>query len=93
MASFVLRMFDYEPIIASLSEFGYVTEKLAARYFRQRRFASMEERRHVERVLTKRGLSSAGLESNGHYLAEFFLARPAVEAKTWPLDSILLEQE
>ncbi|MBU6296930.1 MAG: hypothetical protein KGJ79_02240 [Alphaproteobacteria bacterium] len=89
VASFVLRMFDYGPVAATLEQFGYVTEKLAGRYFRQRRFADDAERKHVERLLEKRNLCTSGLEANGHYLAEFYLSRPACDMKAAPLTSFL----
>lgn len=89
VASFVLRMFDYEPVGECLKQFGYVTEKLNGRYFRQRRFADESEQRHVERLLGKRNLCTAGLEANGHYLAEFYLSRPAKDAAVSPLSSFL----
>jgi len=90
IASFVLRMFDYAPVAEVLGHFGYLTEKLERRYFCQRRFADEAEQHHVERLLARRHLSTAGLESNGHYLAEFFLSRPAEEAKARPLAALLL---
>ncbi|HVV64694.1 MAG TPA: hypothetical protein VHC42_04445 [Rhizomicrobium sp.] len=89
IASFVLRMFDYEPIAAMLEKRGYVTEKLSGRYFRQRRFIDRSEQEHVERLLEKRNLCTHGLEGKGHYFAEFFLSRPIKDAKTRPLVSFL----
>lgn len=89
IASFVLRMFDYGPIAAMLEKRGYVSEKLSGRHFRQRRFADASEQRHVEGVLERLGLSANGLESRGHYLAEFFLSRPAADAAKAPLDKMV----
>lgn len=89
IASFVLRMFDYGPVAETLEPFGYVTEKLDGRYFRQRRFADSGEQKHVERLLEKRNLCTSGLEANGHYLAEFYLSRPAPDRKAAPLASFL----
>lgn len=88
-ASFVLRMFDYAPIAKTLAERSYVTERLGGRLFRQRRFASREEQDHVLRVLAGRGLETKGLESEGYYLAEFFLSRPAGDAQAQPIGQIL----
>jgi hypothetical protein len=89
IASFVLRMFDYGSVAATLEQFGYATEKLAGRYFRQRRFADSNEQKHVERLLEKRNLCTSGLEANGHYLAEFYLSRPTADVKAAPLTSFL----
>lgn len=89
IASFVLRMFDYGPVSETLAGFGYVTEKLSGRYFRQRRFADASERRHVEKLLAKRNLCVEGLESEGHFLAEFYLSRPEADFKALPLRRLL----
>lgn len=89
IASFVLRMFDYAPVAKVLEPHGYATEKLEGRYFRQRRFASTRERAHVENLLRERGLDPEGLESEGQYLAEFFLSRPARDARTAPLAKLM----
>jgi hypothetical protein len=89
IASFVLRMFDYGPIAEKLAAQGYVTEKLEGRYFKQRRFANAGEQSHVEQLLRERGLDPKGLESEGHYLAEFYLSRPKRDAEAAPLDRIL----
>ena len=89
VASFVLRMFDYEPIAKELAKQGYVTEKLEGRYFKQRRFANAGEQGHVEGLLRDRGLDPKGLESEGYYLAEFYLSRPERDAKAAPLTKIL----
>lgn len=89
VASFVLRMFDFGPVARTLETFGYATERLAGRTFRQRRFEDAAEQAHVERLLRARGLDPAGFESEGHYLAEFFLSRPRREAIAAPLTKIM----
>jgi len=91
VASFVLRMFDFGPVERALEKFGYTTEKLAGRYFRQRRFEDDAEKNHAESLLRARGLDPAGLESNGHYLAEFFLSRPKRDAIAAPLAKIMAQ--
>lgn len=87
IASFVLRMFDYGPVARMLERHGYVSERLPGRHFRQRRFADAGEQAHVEQMLRGRGLDPEGLESEGSYLAEFFLSRPKADAAT-PLEEI-----
>jgi len=89
IASFVLRMFDFGPVAKVLEPQGYVTEKLAGRYFKQRRFADEAEKAHVETLLRARGLAPEGLEGEGHYLAEFFLSRPKADAEAAPLARIV----
>lgn len=89
IASFVLRMFDYEPVATVLAERGYVTEHLPGRHFKQRRFLNDAEQAHVEKLLRDKGLDTEGLESEGHYLAEFFLSRPRADARAAPLSRIV----
>ena len=75
MAHFVLRMFPFEPIQQVLSEHGYVTARGQGTY-RQRRFASRDEREQVLDRLVDMGIDSSGYESDGWYYADFFLSRP-----------------
>lgn len=88
VASFVLRMFPYAPIANALSDYGLVTEKLQDVTFRQRRFENEDERAHVFEQLRARGLEPS-FEDDGYYHAEFFLSRPAAEAKARPLGYLL----
>lgn len=88
IASFVLRMFDYGPVARMLEGRGYVSERLPDRLFRQRNFADAGEQAHVEQVLRERGLEPEGLESEGAYLAEFFLSRPKADAAAAPLADV-----
>lgn len=81
LANFVLRMFPYDRHEALLDERGYVTEKLD-QTFVQRRFANDEERANVLGNLEELGIDPDGKESDGWYHAEFFLSRPAEEART-----------
>jgi SAM-dependent methyltransferase len=88
-ANFVLRMFPFEAIAQTLAEAGYVTEKLEERTFVQRRFASGEEYARVLSVLRDRGVDPAGKEAEGCLHAEFFLSRPAAEARLRRLPRLL----
>ncbi len=88
VASFVLRMFPYEPIADALSDFGLVTEKLHDVTFRQRRFENDEERDHVLEQLRARGIEP-DLEKDGYYHAEFYLSRPESEVRERPLGYLL----
>ncbi len=89
VASFVLRMFPYDEIAATLDSWGLVTEKLEGRTFTQRRFASEEEKAHVLAQLERLGLDPTGLESEGQFHAEFYLSRPVDEACRLPLDALV----
>lgn len=88
MAHFVLRMFPREPFDEMFEEHGYVTETLPGT-FRQRRFASAEERDHVLDNLSAIGVDPADHEADGWYHAEFRLSRPRKDAEHLPLDAIL----
>lgn len=88
-ANFVLRLFPFDQIAESLAEQGYVAEKLKGRTFVQRNFASLSEREQVLDQLHERGIDTQGHEDEGHYLAEFYLSRPAAAAERSPISSLL----
>lgn len=88
IANFVLRAFPFDDIDATLSEWGYVTEKLPDRSFIQRRFASADERDQMLQQLTDQGIDPTGKEADGHLIAEFYLSRPAEEAEEAPLETL-----
>lgn len=73
---FVIRMFTFEPIRECLDSYGYVTERLEGRVFRQRRFKDEEERQKVADNLREWGLDPTPEMENGFYHAECFLSRP-----------------
>ncbi len=88
-ANFVLRMFPFDPIAGSLSDQGYVTEKLEGRTFIQRKFASACEQENVLDQLADRGIDTRGMEQDGHYYAEFYLSRPPRDVASVPIDALL----
>ncbi|MEV6877923.1 class I SAM-dependent methyltransferase [Amycolatopsis sp. NPDC051128] len=75
MAHFVLRMFSYEPVAASLAELGYETAGVEG-VFKQRRFASAEEQTQILDTLNAAGVDPAGLESDGWLYARLYVSRP-----------------
>ncbi|MEH6790092.1 hypothetical protein [Parasphingorhabdus sp.] len=89
MGNFVLRLFPFDPIAETLSEWGYVTEKLEGETFPQRLFHSAEERDQVVGQLCERGIDPTGLESEGSLLAEFYLSRPAADVARCPIEQLL----
>jgi len=89
IANFVARMFPFDTIEETLSDWGYVTEKLEGRVFDQRHFASTEEQEQVIDQLSTQGIDPTGKETEGHLLAEFYLSRPASEVAKAPLDQLL----
>lgn len=79
---FVLRMFDATEVIKVLAGHGLVTERVPGRPVRQRRFADREEQEVAVARVRDRGLDPTGLEADGWYYADCFLARPADAAAT-----------
>ena len=75
MAHFVLRMFSFDPIADALAELGYHTVR-ADGLFRQRRFASAEEREQVLDTLAGVGVDPGDGETDGWFYAQLFLCRP-----------------
>ena len=88
VANFVLRLFPFDSIEESLNSCGYVTEKLEGRTFFQRQFASRGEREDVLDKLREHGVDPVGKESNGHFLAEFYLSRPAADVAEMPMEQL-----
>jgi len=89
MGNFVLRLFPFDAIEESLSEWGYVTEKLEGQTFAQRHFSSDDEQEQVLEQLCERGIDPAGQESEGSLLAEFYLSRPAEDVAECPIEQLL----
>lgn len=89
VASFVLRMYAYDKIAASLENTGLVTEKLAGTTFIQRRFKSEDECREVTSRLTELGIDPSGKESEGLLHADFYLSRPRQAVAAHPLSDFV----
>lgn len=84
IASFVLRMFDYDKIAQTLGRHALVTEKLNGVTFVQRRFRDRAEQEQTIAVLDSRDVDPAGKEADGLLHAELFVSRPeeSVAART-----------
>ena len=89
LANFVLRFFPYARIERTLEKWGYVTEKLPREAFVEREFVSADEQAAVLDRLNAAGVDPAGMEDQGHLLAEFYLSRPAEQAERQPLGELL----
>jgi hypothetical protein len=83
MAHFVLRMFPFGPIADALAELGYDVVR-ADGLFRQRRFASAEEKEQVLDTLADIGVDPTGHESEGWFYAQLFHCRPTVGSSPDP---------
>ena len=90
IANFVLRMFPFDLIENTLTDWGYVTEKLSGETFVQREFVSAEEQEQVVEQLLDQGIDPTGKEADGKLLAEFYLSRPIHEAKANPIGALSL---
>jgi hypothetical protein len=89
VASFVLRMFDYQEIDATLAMLGLETERFEGATFVQRRFADHEEMQAAIRAVEERGLDPRGRECDGLFHAELFLSRPPEHIARLPVQKIV----
>jgi hypothetical protein len=89
VASFVLRMFPYDEIAATLAEYSLITEPYEGATFVQRRFANREEMEATIQAVEGRGLNSSGCETEGLYHANLFISRPADEIRRRPIQKLV----
>lgn len=89
VASFVLRMFPFDDIAATLARYGLVTELYEGATFVQRRFASREEMEATIEAVEGRGLDSYGCEAEGLFHANLFLSRPQEEIERRPTQKMI----
>lgn len=89
VASFVLRMFPYDEIAATLAEQSLVTELYEGATFVQRRFADRQEMEATIRAVERRGLDTEGRETDGLYHANLFVSRPLEETVRRPVQKLV----
>ncbi len=89
VASFVLRMFPYDQIEATLASHGLITEKFEGAAFVQRRFANRDEMEATIRAVEARGIDTRNHEANGLYHADLFVSRPADEIERRPIQKLV----
>lgn len=89
VASFVLRMFPFDDIAATLTKHGLVTEPYEGATFVQRRFASRDEMEATIQAVEGRGLDSYGREAEGLFHANLFLSRPRGEIERRPIQKMI----
>jgi hypothetical protein len=89
VVSFVIRMFPFDDIEATLARQGLVTEKFEGTTFVQRRFASVEEMEATVRAVEDRGIDTRGHEAEGLYHAELYVSRPPQEIARCPLQKLV----
>lgn len=89
LAALCLRWIDFSPVVEVGAEHGLVTERLDEATFPQRRFATDEERCHVEAELERLGIDSEGREADGFHHTDLYVLRPETEVRAQPLDTLL----
>lgn len=89
VASFVLRMFPYDSIVATLADRGLTTELYESATFVQRRFANREEMEATIRAVEARGIDSYGCETDGLYHANLFISRPQADIARQPIQKLI----
>jgi hypothetical protein len=89
VVSFVIRMFPFDDIAATLAAQGLVSEKFEGTTFVQRRFANREEMDAAVRSVEGRNIDTRGHESEGLYHAELYVSRPPEEIERCPLHKLV----
>lgn len=89
VVSFVIRMFPYDNIEATLAAQGLTTEQFEGTTFVQRRFANVEEMEAAVRAVESRGLDTRGHEAEGLYHADLFVSRPLEAIAELPLQKLV----
>jgi hypothetical protein len=88
-ANFVLRMFPFDNIAATLAGQELVTERYEGATFVQRRFANREEMESTIKAVEGRGLDTDGYETEGLYHSNLFISRPAEEIARRPIQELV----
>lgn len=88
-ANFVLRMFPFDHIAATLEKHGLTTEPYEGASFVQRRFASRKEMEGVIEAVEARGIDTDGHETEGVYHSNLFVSRPPEEIERRPLRELV----
>jgi len=89
VVSFVIRMFPFDDIAATLATQGLVTEKFEGATFVQRRFADHREMEAAVRAVEGRNIDTRGHEAEGLYHAELYVSRPPEEIERCPLHKLV----
>jgi SAM-dependent methyltransferase len=89
VASFVLRMFPYDEIAATLARQELETEHFEGATFVQRRFANVTDMEAAARAVEMRGFDTRGFEGDGLFHAGLFVSRPRAEIERMPLQQMV----
>jgi SAM-dependent methyltransferase len=88
-ANFVLRMFPFDNIAATLAGQALVTERYEGATFVQRRFANRDEMESTIKAVEGRGLDTNGYETEGLYHSNLFVSRPDEEIARRPIQELV----
>lgn len=72
----VLRIFDMKKIKKTFDYHGYYLVKTDLKSIRQRKFSGPEEKRKTIFLLHSKGIETKGLEEDGYFYADFYMASP-----------------
>lgn len=89
VASFVLRMFPYDKIAATLARYDLQTEQFEGVTFVQRRFANRAEMEAAIAAVEGRGIDTLGHETEGLYHADLFVSRSRTEIERLPIRKLV----
>jgi len=74
----VLRIFDMKKIQQTFDYYGYFLAKADLDPIRQRRFSDSDEKNQTISLLNDKGIDTKGLEDDGHFYANFYVASPKI---------------
>jgi len=74
----VLRIFDMKKIQQTFDYYGYFLAKAELDPIRQRRFSDSDEKNQTISLLNDKGIDTKGLEEDGHFYANFYVASPKI---------------
>lgn len=74
----VLRIFDMKKIQQTFDYYGYFLTKADLDPIRQRRFSDSNEKNQTITLLNDKGIDTKGLEDDGHFYANFYVASPKI---------------
>jgi len=72
----VLRIFDMKKIQQTFDYYGYFLVEADLDPIRQRRFSDSDEKDQTISLLNSKGIDTKGLEDDGHFYANFYVASP-----------------
>jgi hypothetical protein len=82
-------MFPYDRIASTLARYGLETEKFEGATFVQRRFNDRKEMEAAVSAVEALGIDTRGHETEGVYLADLYVSRPAAEIERMPLQKMV----